>query len=121
MNINEQLRKIADEFIGEKDNDNRAVVLLTVEVRPNPEKEGMTDSILQECVQGNAGVIIDAFQHLIEDTSKENQLGRCIRKAQSRAELHHLLGTLERIFGDEKKSDTEKETAAQEQGKEDGK
>lgn len=125
MNIQEQLKSIADEWQGAS-TDNRAVVLLTIEQKPDEEKENVTNSVISGVIQGKASLVIDAFQHIIEDESKSNDLGRVIRKAHSRVALNHLSSFLDKLLGsDEKTSEEQRENteeqptnAATEQGEE---
>lgn len=125
MNIQDQLKAIADEWQGAS-TDNRAVVLLTIEQKPDEEKENVTNSVISGVIQGKASLVIDAFQHIIEDERKSNDLGRAIRKAQSRVALNHLSVLLDKLLGsdektsEEQREDTEEQSAdaATEQGEE---
>lgn len=122
MEIQERFNAIADEWVGkEEENRNRAVVVLAIE----KDSEGKNGTIAG-VIQGRASNIVDAFTQIIEDTDKDNQLGRVLRKAQHRVAMHSFCRLVDRVLSCDEKEDEEQredtgeqpETTAEEQGKE---
>ena len=116
MEIQERFKAITDEWVGkEEENRNRAVVVIAID------KDTET---ISGVIQGRSSLVVGALTQIIKNESKDNLLGRLLRKAQTRAALHHMSDFLGKLLGDdekgsEKSQEGEKEqseTAAEKQG-----